>query len=163
MLTGLSFLHHSDKLGAVELCILGNGFEHIGDKGQYHIFIDTVLCLAERTARNLRVAGTGILRNALAVVGAMDVHLAAAVRAVHQARKGSDFAPAVRIAADVSPDFLHKVKGLLVDDSFVGVLENRPFVLRDIVAFLVLEVFAGLEIDSMTKVFTLLENFNHGG
>ena len=77
------------------------------------------------------------MRNALAVVGAMDVHLAAAVRTVHQARKGSDFAPAVRIAAYISPDFLHKVKGLLVDDSFVGVLKNRPFVLRDIVAFLV--------------------------
>ena len=93
----------------------------------------------------------------------MDVHLAAAVRTVHQARKGSDFAPAVRIAAYISPDFLHKVEGLLVDDSFVGVLKNRPFVLRNIVAFLVLEVLAGLEIDSMTKVFTLLENFNHGG
>ena len=75
LLAGLRFLHHTDKLGSVMLRILGNGFEHFRDKGQYHIFIDTVLCLAERTARNLRVAGTGILRNALAVVGAVDIHL----------------------------------------------------------------------------------------
>ena len=37
------------------LGILGNGFEHIGDKGQYHIFIDAVLCLAERSARDFGV------------------------------------------------------------------------------------------------------------
>ena len=103
------------------------------------------------------------MRDALAVVDTVDVHLAAAVRTVHQSRKGSDFAPAVRIAAYISPDFLHKVKGLLVDDSFVGVLKNRPFVLRNIVAFLVLEVLAGFEIDGVTKILTLLENFNHGG
>ena len=37
------------------LCILGYGSEHIGDKGQYHIFIDTVLGLAERSTRNFGV------------------------------------------------------------------------------------------------------------
>ena len=31
------------------------GFEHFRDKGQYHIFIDTVLGLAERSARNFGV------------------------------------------------------------------------------------------------------------
>ena len=35
--------------------LLGYGSEHIGDKGQYHIFIDTVLCLAERSARDFCV------------------------------------------------------------------------------------------------------------
>ena len=39
--------------------------------------------------------------------------------------------PAVRVASDIPTDFLHKVKGLLVNDSFMGILENRPFVLRD--------------------------------
>ena len=33
----------------------GYGSEHIGDKGQYHIFIDTVLCLAERSTRDFCV------------------------------------------------------------------------------------------------------------
>ena len=55
LLAGLHFLYHSDKLGSVILCILGNGFEHFGNKGQYHIFIDTVLGLAERSARNFDV------------------------------------------------------------------------------------------------------------
>ena len=53
------------------------------------------------------------MRNALAVVGAVDIHLAAAVGAIEQAREGSCFAPAVRVASDIPTDFLHKVKGLL--------------------------------------------------
>ena len=51
-----------------------------------------------------------------------------------QACEGIRFAPAVRVASDFAADFLHKVKGLLVNDSFMGILENRPFVLRDIMA-----------------------------
>ena len=31
----------------------------------------------------------------------------------------------------------------------MGILENRPFVLRDIMAFLVLEVLSSLEVDEM--------------
>ena len=53
------------------------------------------------------------MRNALAVVGAVDIHLAAAIGAIEQAREGSCFAPAVRVASDIPTDFLHKVKGLL--------------------------------------------------
>ena len=70
--------------------------------------------------------GTGILRNTLAVVGAVDIHLATAIGAIEQARKGSCFAPAVWVSSDIPTDFLHKVKGLLVNDSFMGILENRP-------------------------------------
>ena len=114
------------------LGILGNGFQHFRDKGQYHIFIDTVLGLAELSNWDFAVLGTGILRNALAVVGTVDIHLAAAIGAIEQTREGSCFAPAVRVASDISTDFLHKVKGLLVNDSFMGILENCPFVLRDI-------------------------------
>ena len=33
LLAGLRFLYHSDKLGSVMLRILGNGFEHFGNKG----------------------------------------------------------------------------------------------------------------------------------
>ena len=53
------------------------------------------------------------MRNALAVVGAVDIHLAAAIGAIEQAREGSCFAPAVRVASDIPTNFLHKVKGLL--------------------------------------------------
>ena len=55
------------------LRILGNGFEHFGNKGQYHIFIDTVLGLAELSNWDFAVLGTGILRNTLAVVGTVDI------------------------------------------------------------------------------------------
>ena len=47
--------HHTDKLGSVMLGIFCNGFQHFRDKGQYHIFVDTVLGLAERSARNFGV------------------------------------------------------------------------------------------------------------
>ena len=113
LLAGLHFLHHTDKLGSVMLGILGNSFEHFGNKGQYHIFIDTVLCRAELSNWDFAVLGTGILRNTLAVVGAVDIHLATAIGAIEQAREGSCFAPAVRVASDIPTDFLHKVKGLL--------------------------------------------------
>ena len=79
------------------------------------------------------------MRNALAVVGAVDIHLATAIGAIEQAREGSCFTPAVRVASDIPSDFLHKVKGLLVNDRLMGILKNRPFVLRDIMAFLVLD------------------------
>ena len=54
LLAGLRFLHHTDKLGSVVLGILGNRFQHIRYKGQYHIFIDTVLGRTELADRNLR-------------------------------------------------------------------------------------------------------------
>ncbi len=118
--------------------------------GQYHIFIDTVLCRAERSARNFGVLGTGILRNALAVVGAVDIHLAAAIGTIKQACEGSCFAPAVRVTSYIPTDFLRKVKGLLVNNGFMGILKDRPFVLRNIMAFLVLKVLSGLEIDGVS-------------
>ena len=41
------------------LRILGNSFEHFGNKGQYQIFIDTVLCRAELSNWDFAVLGTG--------------------------------------------------------------------------------------------------------
>ena len=66
-----------------------------------------------------------------------------------QACEGSRFAPAVWITPYIAADFLRQIKGLLVDNGFMGILKDRPFVLRNIVAFLVLKVLAGLEIDGM--------------
>ena len=100
----------------------------------------------------------GVLRNALAVVGAVYIQLAAAIGTIKQAREGSSFAPAVRVASDIPTDFLHKVKDLLVNDRFMGILKNRPFVLRDIMAFLVLEVLSGLEIDGVSQILTLFKD-----
>ena len=137
------------------LGILGNSFEHFGNKGQYHIFIDTVLCRAELSNWEFAVLGTGILRNTLAVVGTVDIHLAAAIGTIKQACEGSCFAPAVRVASDIPTDFLHKVKGLLVNDSFMGILENRPFVLRDIMAFLVLEVLVDWKVERILRLVSL--------
>ena len=66
-----------------------------------------------------------------------------------QACEGSRFAPAVWITPYIAADVLHQIKGLLVDNGFMGILKDRPFVLRNIVAFLVLKVLAGLEIDGV--------------
>ena len=45
-----------------------------------------VLCRAELSNWDFAVLGTGILRNTLAVVGAVDIHLATAIGAIEQAR-----------------------------------------------------------------------------
>ena len=102
------------------------------------------------------------MRNTLAVVGAVDIHLAAAIGTIKQASEWSCFAPAVRVASDFAADFLHKVKGLLVDDRLMSILENCPFVLRDIMAFLVVAVLSCLEIDGVSQIFTLVKNVADG-
>ena len=63
--------------------------------------------------------------------------------------------PAVRVAPHVAPDTLHVVKGRLIDDGFMGVLKNCLFAFIHIVAFLVLEMLAGFEINRMPEVFPL--------
>ena len=80
----MSFIYRLDKFGPVILRIRRDGAERIGNQGHDHIGVDAVLSGAERPNRNFTVLGTGILRNALAVVGAVDVHFAAAVGAIHQ-------------------------------------------------------------------------------
>ena len=46
------------------------------------------------------------MRNPLAIVGAVDIHLAAAIGTIEQACEGSRFAPAVWIAPYIAADFL---------------------------------------------------------
>ena len=89
------------------------------------------------------------MRNPPAIVGAVDIHLAATIGTIEQTCEGSRFAPAVWITPYIAANFLRQIKGLLVDNGFMGILKDRPFILRNIVAFLVLKVLAGLEIDGM--------------
>ena len=67
------------------------------------------------------------MRDTLAVVSAVDIHLAAAIGTVEQACEGSSFAPSIGVSSDLASDFLCKVESLLADNGFVGILENRPF------------------------------------
>jgi hypothetical protein len=59
----------------------------------------------------------------LAVVGAVDIHLAAAIGAIHQPCQRRGLAPAVRVTLDIPPNALYVVKGFLVNDGLVSVLE----------------------------------------
>ena len=72
-------------------------------------------------------------------------------------------APAVWVTPDICPDTLHIVKGFLVDDGLMGILENRPLAFVNIVTFLVLEVLASLEIDGVAQVFPLFQDAYNGG
>ena len=100
----------------------------------------------------------------LAIIDTMNIHLAAAIGTVHQAGQRVGLAPAVRVTPDICPDTLHIVKGFLVDDGLMGILKNRPLAFVYIVAFLVLEVFAGLEIDGVARysrffrMFTMVDD-----
>ena len=118
---------------------------------------------AERPHRDFAVLGASVLRIPLAVVGTVNVHLAAAVGAVHQARQRRRLAPAVRVTLDVAPDTLNIVKQFLRDNGLMRVLENHPVTFIDIAAFLVLEVFAGLEVDGMPQILTLFEDMDDCG
>ena len=102
------------------------------------------------------------MRNPLAIVGAVDIHLAATIGTIEQSCEGSRFAPAVWITPHIAADFLHQIKGLLVDNGFMGILKDRPLVLRNIVAFLVLKVLAGLEIDGVPQILSFFQNVHDG-
>ena len=102
------------------------------------------------------------MRNPLAIVGAVDIHLAAAIGTIEQACEGSRFAPAVWITPYIAADFLHQIKGLLVNNGFMGILKDRPLVLRNIVAFLVLKVLAGLKIDGVPQILSFFQNVHDG-
>ena len=73
-------------------------------------------------------------------------------------------APAVRVTPDIRPDTLHIVKGFLVDDGLMGILENRPLAFVNIVAFLVLEVLSGLKLmvwprySRFFRMFTMVDD-----
>ena len=126
LLGGLRFLDGADKLGPVISGILRDGPEHIGYQGQDSLSPNAVLCGAKGADRVLTVLAASKLWVTLAVIDAMDIHLAAAVGAVHQAGQRVGLAPAVRVAPDICPDTLHIVEGFLVDDGLMGILENRP-------------------------------------
>ena len=85
LLGGLCFLDSADKLSPVILGILRDGPEHIGYQGQDGLGPDAVLRAAKRPAWNFAVLAASKLWVTLAVIDAMDIHLAAAVGAVHQA------------------------------------------------------------------------------
>ena len=138
--------------------ILRYGTKCIGYQGHNHVGVDTVLGGAERPARHFRILRTSILKNTFTVVGTVDIHLTAAVGTVHQSCEGISFAPAVRVASDIETDALHVVKSFLVNNSLMGILEDRPLAFVHIMTFLVLKVLAGLKVNSVTKVFTLFDN-----
>ena len=79
----------------------------------------------------------------------MDSILVRYMASIHTKPRPLRLAPAVRVTPDICPDTLHIVKGFLVDNGLMGVLKNRPLAFIHLVAFLVLEVLAGFEIDRM--------------
>src|SRR5699024_7093667 len=103
LLGSLRFLDGVDKLGPVILGIFRDGPEHIGYQGQDSLGPDAVLCAAKRPAWDFAVLAASKLWVTLAIIDAMDIHLAAAVGAVHQAGQGMGLAPAVRVAPDIRP------------------------------------------------------------
>ena len=91
----------------------------------------------------------------------MDVHLASTIGAQTSQRCG--LTPAVRVSLCVSPDTLHIVKGVLVNNGLMGVLKNHPIALVYIVALFILKVLAGFEVHCMPQVFPFFEDVDNGG
>ena len=69
------------------------------------------------------VQGAGMLSDTLAVVGAVDVHFAAAVGAVEQADERGGFYPAVRVTLHIGADSLHILKGFRGNNGGMGILK----------------------------------------
>ena len=165
LLGGLRFLDSADKLGPVIPGILRDGPEHIGNQGQNSFGLDTVLCRAKGADRVFPILAASVLRDALAVVCAVNIHLAAAIGAVHQAGQRMGLPKAVRVASGVSPDTLHIVKGFLVDNGLMGVLKDQSLTFRimdDL--FALVGLLPRLEIDRVLQVLPpAVHDIRYGG
>ena len=76
---GIQLTNFLCGLGAV---LFGNCFQKLGNQLKNHRFIDTVLGLAQYAHWDFAVLGTSVLGNSFAVVGAVNIHLAAAIGTV---------------------------------------------------------------------------------
>lgn len=102
--------------------------------------------------RDFSIARAGKVCDTFSISSTIDIHRASAVCAVQQSAEGMGFAPAIRIAADASANPLHVVVSLLIDNRLLGVFDNRPLVLVNIMTFLVLKMLPGLEIAGVPQI-----------
>ena len=64
----------------------------------------------------------------------------------------------------IASDPLDVIKGFLIHDRFLCVLEYCSLIFPDIMTFLILEMFSGFKVHRMTKVLSFLQNpYNSGG
>jgi hypothetical protein len=63
-------------------------------------------------------------------------------------------APTIGITPHVAPYALYIDERVLGDNWVMGVFKYRPFALVNVVAFLVFEMLAGLEVTIMTEIFS---------
>ena len=107
--------------------------------------------------RLLAILGAYILCDLLAIACPVAVHKTSAVMANHFSVKRMRLSPPIGITLNASPALLRIFKGFLVDDRLLRILECLPILLRYIVAFLVLKMLSGLEIDCMSQIFLSCE------
>ena len=74
-----------------------------------------------------------------------------------------NFPPSIRVAPDAGSHPLHRIVGFLVDDRLMGVLDDVPLVLVNVVAFLVLEVFSCFEIAGVPQIRGIGQDVDDGG
>ena len=73
------------------------------------------------------------------------------------------FAPAVRIASDATPQLLNFIIGLLVDDGLMGILNDGPLILINVMALFVFEMFSGLEVAGVSQIARIRQDVNDCG
>ena len=72
-------------------------------------------------------------------------------------------APSIRVSPDIVSEPLHIIVGLLVNDGGVGVLDNRPLARLNVMAFLVLKMLAGFEVDRVAKILRVSKSLEQVG
>ena len=108
--------------------------------------------------------GTGILWNSLSIVYPVNIHFRSTICTIHQSSQRMCFSPSIRVSSYIASDPLDVIKGFLIYDRLLCVLEYCPLIFPYIMAFLILEMLSGFEVHCMTKVLPLLQNpCNSGG
>ena len=71
--------------------------------------------------------------------------------------------PAVRITSDAAPKLLNLIIGFLVYDGLMGVLNDGPLILINVMALLIFEMLPGLEVAGMSQVARIRQDVNNSG
>ena len=99
------------------------------------------------------VSTTSEIGFSFAVIYPVNIKRMTAIGTIQDACQRMRLSPSVRISLDSAPDPLDVIKGLLIDDRFLRVLEYLPLGLVNVMALFILEVLSGLEVDRVSQVF----------
>jgi len=101
------------------------------------------------------ISATSEIRFSFTVIYPVNIKRMTAIGTIQYACKRMRLSPSVRISLNPAPYPLDVIKGLLINNRLLRILENLPLGFINIMALFILKVLSCLEVYSVTKVLRL--------